>query len=341
MVKGIMVISLKEIGEFGFIEMIKNSCPAKTGGLIKGIGDDCAVIGPFDGKALLMSTDMMVEGVHFLLKSISPYQLGQKAVAVNLSDIAAMGGTPLYILASVAVPKDMDIGFLMSMYSGMKDMCSQYSVSIAGGDTSGSTGGMTVNITVIGEAAVNHILYRSGADVGDDIYVMGNLGDSCAGLKLIKREATAPKAIALILKTAHNRPVPMLVEGQTIARSGLASAMIDISDGLVADLGHVCENSKTGAKLFLKYLPLSEELRVFARINNMDPYKLALSGGEDYALLITAPRKNREAITRMFDTEKLCKIHRVGKITADKSIEIVSHKNRQIFNYLHGFDHFA
>ena len=336
-----MVTALKEIGEFGFIDMIKKICHTQTGGLIKGIGDDCAVIGPFDDKAFLMSTDIMIEGIHFILKSTSPYHLGQKAIAVNLSDIAAMGGTPLYILVSVAVHRDMDAGFLMDMYAGMKDMCTQYSVSIVGGDTSASTGDMIVNITVTGEADVNNILYRSGAGVGDDIYLVGNIGDSCAGLKLIKKEATAPEAIALRLKAAHNRPVPMIAEGQAIARSGLASAMIDISDGLVADLGHICNNSKVGARLFQKHLPISEELRAFANINNMDPYKLALSGGEDYALLITAPRKHREAVFRIFDTKKLHKIHRIGEITAGKGIEIISLKHTHIFNALHGFDHFA
>jgi len=334
--------TIKDIGEFGFIRSIKDNsqfCPRK---LIKGIGDDCAVIGPYDSKVVLLSTDLLVENVHFLMDKITPEQLGQKAIAVNLSDIAAMGGKALHVLVSLAVPNSMNLDTLMGVYQGIKNMCRKYHINLAGGDTSASLTGLVINVSVVGEVPEDEVVYRSGARTGDEIYLTGAIGDSAAGLALIKGEASAPEAVAFALKYAHNCPIPHLKEGRAISRSRLASAMIDVSDGLLADLKHLCEESNAGAVLFQETLPLSDNLKAFVALkNNGDIYKWALSGGEDYCLLFTVPEKNAAAFQQILAKDTLTRVYKVGKITADKGISMINPDGQKISLAAKGFEHFG
>lgn len=333
-------LKIEDIGEFAFIRSIMDNCQFSSEKMIRGIGDDCAVIGPYENRVLLITTDVLVEDVHFIMGKILPEHLGQKAVAVNLSDIAAMGGKALCLFLSLAIPNTMSVETLKSIYRGIKNMCKRYRINLMGGDTSASPGGLMISVTAIGDANKREVLYRDSANQGDGIYVTGNLGDSGAGLKLIKNSFSAPEPIASRLIEAHNIPVPYLEAGSMIARSGLASAMIDLSDGLVPDLHHICESSHTGARLNHDALPISKELSALAQINNFDPYELALSGGEDYKLLITIPEKNIDSFEKMFQDSTPCPVYRVGEITKGKNLTILSHDGVEEQLDVRGFDHF-
>ncbi len=331
---------IEEMGEFAFIRSVQEGCHFSPKKLIKGIGDDCAVIGPYEDRVFLISTDLLVENIHFVLGKIQPEHLGEKAAAVNLSDIAAMGGTPLHLFMSLAIPPATEVVFLHSLYRGIKTMCRRHGTNILGGDTSASPNGLIINITVMGEAQGDEVLFRQGAKEGDKIYVTGTLGDSAAGLKLIKGELSAPAPLAFALKKAHNRPVPQLEAGRVIAQSRWASAMIDVSDGLLSDLGHICEASGVGALLFKSKVPLSENLKAMARAGNFDPYELALSGGEDYQLLVTVPGENTAQFEKIFQGGSPCRVYCLGEITGGKGIQIVRHDGVRETMKVLGFNHF-
>jgi len=333
-------LKMEDLGEFGFIRSIQDACLVSSSKLIKGIGDDCAVIGPYEDKVFLITTDLLLEDVHFILNKIPPDHLGEKAVSVNLSDIAAMGGTPRHLFVSLAIPKQMSAETMHAVYNGIKTACRRHDVNILGGDTSASPDRLMINVTVVGESHEKEVLYRSGAQPGDSIYITGTIGDSAAGLKLIKEDASAPEPLASALIEAHNRPSPFLKAGLTIARSRLASAMIDLSDGLVSDLWHICEASNVGARLIQSALPLSDELKKMAEINGLDPYILALSGGEDYRLLITVPKENIDRFQKMIEESDKCPIFHVGEITGDNGIGIILPNGMKDRLDITGFDHF-
>ena len=283
---------------------------------------------------------MLIEDIHFILESISLEDLGRKAIAVNLSDIAAMGGQPLHGAISIAIPKEMAVAAIEAIYRGMKSECQKYGVNIIGGDTCSCPEKLVINVCIIGEAHEDEVLYRKGAKPGDDIYVTGTLGDSEGGLKLLFGEAYAPERTASVLREAHSRPYPFLEAGRVTARSKLAGSMIDISDGLISDLRHICDRSGVGARLSQSALPLSDELRLLAQINDLDPYELALYGGEDYRLLITVPEKNREAFEALFRNGKPCHVYRIGEIIEKEGLKILLANGNEKILKIRGYDHF-
>jgi thiamine-monophosphate kinase len=305
-------LKFDEIGEFGFIESIKKECITTLKDVIKGIGDDCAVFGPSSGRVLLFTTDMLVEDIHFLKAKITPYQLGWKSIAVNLSDIAAMGGRPLILLISFAIPAEMDVEIIQDLYKGMKDICEHHKVNIVGGDTVASPDKLVINVSLIGDAKENEVLYRSGA-----------------------------RPIASYFIKIHNEPKPLIETGMAIAASGFANAMIDVSDGLFSDLGHICKESGVGALLFRSKIPLSSELKLLASRVKFNPLDLALSGGEDYILLLTVPEANIK------DFEIVCKdkgsspLYLIGKIREEKGIKMVNDDGSIEEISMRGFNHFS
>jgi len=276
-------LKLRELGEFGLIDRIAARASCNSGVKI-GIGDDAAAIEPTTGLVTLITTDMLVEGVHFDLAFSDPVSLGRKSLAVNLSDIAAMGGMPRYFLLSLAVPHHIAVEFLDGFMVGLLEMGERFGVSLIGGDTSSSGKGMIISITVIGEQSPDLVVTRRGARPGDLICVTGTLGDSALGLSLLKRGVRDGLAIS-----RHLDPTPRVREGIRLAEARLPSAMIDISDGLLADLGHILDLSGAGARLFLDKLPLSADYLEKCSATGEDIYSLPLSGGEDYELLFTAP----------------------------------------------------
>lgn len=280
-------MKLTELGEFGLISRIAAGCVHEASRVIKGIGDDCAATRGPSGFLNLVTTDMLVEGVHFLRERLSPHQLGAKAMAVNLSDIAAMGGEPLDAYVSIAVPRDLTVEYVDECFRGMKEMAARFAVNILGGDTCAAPRDLAINIAVTGRVEEDLILYRSGARVGDRVYVGGSLGDSAAGLDALRcrRAGEQPECTQLISR--HLEPVPQIELGRAVATSRLAHAMIDVSDGLSSDLGHLCEASGVGCEVRADAIPISPELAAYADRCGCDPLTaFALDGGEDYVLLI-------------------------------------------------------
>lgn len=278
-------MTLKELGEFGLIDRIKSGIKTPDG--VTGIGDDCAVIPQPGGKDLLVSTDMLIEGTHFLLDDINPYRLGWKSAAVNLSDIAAMGGRPVATFLSFALPEKIDTAWTDEFFNGYSDISKRYGCPLLGGDTTASPDGLCISVAIIGECPSGKALLRSGAREGDKICVTGYLGDAGAGLKVILENAHR-NSDAQALIAMHYMPIPRVDEGILLSSTEGVHAMMDISDGIASDLRHILDASHKGAEINVKALPLSDEMLRCCRRNGWDPVELALAGGEDYELLFTA-----------------------------------------------------
>jgi thiamine-monophosphate kinase len=280
-------VRLSDLGEFGFIHRITPGCIVEPERVVMGIGDDCAVTLGENGYLNLVTTDLLIERIHFVLDFTTGYQLGQKAMAVNLSDIAAMGGTPRDAVVSIAIPKHVDVQFLDELYRGLKAMARRHGLNILGGDTSRSEHDLILSVTMTGRVREDQVLYRAGARPGDRIFVTGYLGDSAGGMHAVVNHRLPNNDNATTLAARYREPLPHVRQGQAIAATGLASAMIDISDGLSADLTHVCTTSGVGCVIDTHRLPLSSELKAYCEKTGLDPIALALYGGEDYVLLCT------------------------------------------------------
>jgi thiamine-monophosphate kinase len=334
-------LKFREIGEFGFIDSIKGRCDIPVQGVIKGIGDDCAVLRSTPGRVLLFTSDMLVEDIHFVIGKIPFYQLGRKAIAVNLSDIASMGGRPIAALISLAVPAETDLESIQEVYQGMRDISTYHGLAIGGGDTVASPDKLFISVSVLGDAVEQQVLYRSGAIPGDRIYLTGPVGDSIAGLKILTKEISPPEGTRDYFINAHNNPTPLVKTGMSIAGSGLATAMIDLSDGLLSDLGHICEESGVGALLSAEKIPFSPELTLLAAGAGLDPLDLALSGGEDYQLLFTAPAGHDQGIENLFIERGLTRPVQIGAIDQGPGIRMVKADGSVEELQPQGFNHFT
>ena len=290
---------LAELGEFGLIDRIAANVP-KGVGVLTGIGDDAAVTGLSPGMQLLSSTDMLLEDVHFRRSWHDPYRLGRKSLAVSISDIAAMGGIPRWALLSLAVPADLSVEYLDDFTAGLLSMAFDHGVTLIGGDTCASRSGLAISVTIMGEQHPDRIIRRSGARPDDDIWVTGTLGDAALALECL--EGRLPAWVGDLSDSLSLRlldPFPRAMSGRLLAESGLVSAMIDVSDGLIADFGHIAAASGFGGTIRLDALPVSEAFRRIASELAVFPKHLLLSGGEDYELLFTAPAAHREKISRL------------------------------------------
>lgn len=297
------------LDEFNLIDRIRRHAPTGSD-VLTGIGDDCAVLTPPPGEQLLVTSDLLLEGVHFRRDWTSPEDLGAKSVAVNLSDLAAMGAMPRYLLLGLGIPADFPEEDLDLLIRGFCRAATAYGVSLVGGDTCRAQQFLTVAVTAFGTAPAARIVRRSGAAAGESILVSGTLGESALALKLLQEhQVPAPQ-----LAERHHRPVPRVELGQRLAAVGV-SAMIDISDGLLADLGHILRASSVGAELETAALPLSAPFR---QALDHDPslLHLALSGGEDYELLLTAPD---DKVARLQAAARTCKVPLtvIGRTLAD------------------------
>ena len=308
--------SLKDIGEFGFINRITPGCLVREDRVVKAIGDDAAAFYSPPGQLNLVTTDLLVERVHFLRDATSGYNLGYKALAVNLSDIAAMGGTPAEAFVSIAIPEDCSLEYLDDLYRGMRDLASESRVNILGGDTTGSKRDLIINIAVNGSVAEEEMLCRDGAGAGDVICTAGYLGDSRAGLHMILNNIPAETEGSRKLLDAHIRPRPHLEEGSFLASSRVVSSAIDVSDGLSSDLKHLCDQSGTVALLKSSSIPVSLELREFCRNFIFDPVEFALAGGEDYVLLFTVPWRDAPALQEAYRKEFGKPFHILGEMAS-------------------------
>ena len=315
-------MTLKEIGEFGFIKKISRGCLIRPERIIKAIGDDAAAFTTDPDQISLITTDLLVERIHFLRNSISGFDLGYKSLAVNLSDIAAMGGTARESFVSIAIPQDCPLDYLEAIYDGMKDLATKFDVNILGGDTTSSKIDLIINVVVYGMIAKEELLCRDAARPGDIIFSTGYLGDSKAGLHLILNDIPAESDELHNLLRAHLRPVPHLAEGRFLAQQPAVKAAIDTSDGLSSDLGHIAGESGVGAILYSDKIPVSRDLQSFCNQFNFDPVAYALSGGEDYTLLCTASPGEAEAIAAKFQKKFNRPLFEIGEITAGKEMKM-------------------
>ncbi|MBC7362985.1 MAG: thiamine-phosphate kinase [Candidatus Aminicenantes bacterium] len=335
-------LKLTDIGEFGFIARFSPAFLADLPKKLKGIGDDCAVIPWKDHRHLLVTTDLLVDGVHFLKDKITAEDLGYKSLAVNLSDIAAMGGRPLFAFLSLAIPPETELTYLDGFFRGWHELSRQTGVHLLGGDTTRSLEKLVINVAVLGEARTPFIKYRSEARAGDIIAVTGPLGDSEGGLRLILSGLTEKKLAAeeKYLLRRHFRPQPHLEEGQFLARQPEVRAMMDVSDGLDSDLRRIMEQSDCGVEVKLEKLPVSKQLRVCSQKYGWNLEEMAAAGGEDYCLLVTVAPEKFLALKRKFHQRFKRPLTDIGLITSRKGEKIYLRDGQRVELKKSGFDHF-
>lgn len=313
--------------EFDFIRALRER--ASTSPSVTGIGDDAAVFQTGPGKQSVITTDLLIEDVDFRRTTFPPHLLGHKALAVSLSDIAAMGARPRWSLISIGIPADVwETDFVDRMYGGWFELANRYDVQLIGGDTSRTDEKIVIDSIVLGECAANQALKRSGAKPGDQIFVTGSLGAAAAGLRLVERGAhlaaqnlddeETQKLDHLLLRQL--RPEPRVGWGIVLGEERLATSMIDISDGLSSDLNHVCEASGVGALIDSSLLPIDHQVTELCGRRALDPLQLALHGGEDFELLFTVSPNNLNRLPRRVDGTQ---ITRIGEIKMqDEGIRI-------------------
>ncbi len=329
------------ISEIDLIRRIRGQVLPGGAGVIKGIGDDCAVVAPKGGGTVtLVTTDTLVEGVHFDLSWHPPELLGQKAVAVNVSDIAAMGGIPRYALLSLAAPATMDTVLLERLMQGFMAALARQQVILIGGDTVKSDQGLVLTVTILGEAVREQVLYRSGAKPWEQVWVSGPLGQAAAGLEICRRGHAALSASSPELVQAHLDPQAEVALGPILAASGLVTAMIDLSDGLATDLAHLCAESGVGAMVTAEALPISTATRQAAEALGLDPLRLAIAGGEDYRLLFTAPLAATKKLQALAHHAVGGAIFRIGEIGAGQGVLLRQQGEPGRMISFQGYDHF-
>jgi len=287
-------MSLRALGEFGFIRAMRARHPEAAAGspLRLGVGDDACALKLSPGTELLATCDLLIEGVHFDLATTGPWQLGAKALAASLSDIAAMGGLPRAYLVSLSIPKrkGLDEGFFAALYDGLAAWGQSFGAELAGGDTTRSPGPLVIDICCLGEAEAGRALLRSGAKPGDKAFVTGSLGGSAAGLACLKAPRAKVDADARALcEKRHLLPQPRYLAGRWLLDRKAASSCIDISDGLASEASHLCAASHVGMRLEAQDIPLHQGACAAAKTLRRKALDWALYGGEDYELLFTVP----------------------------------------------------
>ena len=341
-------MEIAKIGEFGLIDRLTRDLKPKNESTLYGIGDDCAVLS-YPDREVLVTTDLLMEGVHFDLTYIDLQHLGYKAAMVNISDVFAMNGTPRQLTVSLAISKRFSVEDIELLFSGIRLACEKWNVDIVGGDTTSSYTGLAISITCIGEARKEDIVYRNGARDTDLVCVSGDLGAAYMGLQLLERE----KAVYYqILNEKKASPSGEGLEGafqpdfsgkeyllqrqlQAEARGDIIeklreagirpTAMMDVSDGLSSELRHICKQSGVGCRIFEKNLPIDYQTAVMAEELNMNVTTCALNGGEDYELVFTVPIGDREKVEAIED------VHLIGYITDQKFGHILVSRDNQEF----------
>jgi len=334
-------VDIKEIGESGLIQRIADNYRSSHPAIICGIGEDAAALKISEQNILLTTCDLLIEGIHFNLSLTDSYHLGRKSLAVNLSDLAAMGGTPRFFLVSLAIPPYISVEFIDDLYRGMMDLAEEFHTQLVGGDTNASPDKLMINITLLGDANPYQLLKRSGAQVGDSIFVTGTLGDATLGFFILEKDKKLNRPLSLnALTSKHLSPYPRIKEGKTIAENHLASAMIDISDGLLADLRRILTLGKVGATIWISQLPLSREFKQYQDQHNHNRIiDFALKGGEDYELLFTAPRIKEKELYAL--SQKLgVSISKIGEISSSRELIVVAQNQKPYPIDDQGYDHF-
>lgn len=327
--------------EFELIARITDGLPSAAPGLFLGAGDDCAVVAGPEGRDWLVTADALLEGVHFRREWGDLETLGRKALAVNLSDIAAMGGTARFFLVTLGVPPGMEAGDVLRLNRGMAGLAAETGALLIGGDTTASCGGLALSITAIGEAPRGGAVLRSGARPGDAIFITGQLGGSALGLSLLGRSDRPRGAEPFLLR--HLDPVPRLAAGRILREGSAVTAMIDVSDGLMADLGHIADASGCGFELDGPAVPLPEGVAAMASAIGADARQLSLAGGEDYELCFAVRPERAQALLASWDAAAAgCPIACIGRMVADpRARRALDEAGLAIPLPAAGFDHFA
>ncbi len=327
-------MDLSELGEFGLIGMLREMLPPEGEGVLWGIGDDAAVIDCGSTDYIAFTSDMLVEGVHFDLSFVDGFSLGYKALAVNLSDLAAMGGeAPSYALISLGLPSRTEVGLVEEVYRGLRKAAKRYACALVGGDTVSSPERIVISVALFGRVKRENLVLRKGARVGDAIMVSGYLGESAMGLELLK-SGKGDEEVYHRCVTRHLRPEPRMDIGN-LTRSWGATAVIDISDGLLKDLSHICEESGVGARVELPRIPISPEMENASGDLGIDPLPLILGGGEDYELLFTVKAKRAGAI------DHAGKSYIIGEVVpASEGIKVIGADGEELKMPITGYDHF-
>ena len=334
------VDSLSELGEFGLIDRIAHLFGRKGDEGETGIGDDCAVLPLGGNRSLLVTTDMLIEDRHFSRDWISPGDLGYKSLAVNLSDISAMGGKPKHAFLSIGLPEDLSLEWIENYFRETHALASSHNVRLMGGDTTKSSGPLVINYTILGEMKTENLLWRSSAKPGDQIAVLGDLGESGAGLKLLLEKKPPFSSSEQKLIDAHHRPQLFIDEAQFLAESGAVNAMIDLSDGLQSDGGHIANASEASLVVESEMIPVTQSLQNICETYEWNPLELALVSGEDYGLLFTINSEKAEALKRSFKDAFGYSFSIIGEVKSGPA-EVQILKNGDPINLgKSGFDHF-
>lgn len=333
------------MGEFGLIERLAKEISVKNATTVRGIGDDCAVLAPTEGMQTVVTTDLLMEGIHFDLTYVPLRHLGYKAVMVNLSDVFAMNAEPRQVTVSLALSSKFKVEDVEELYAGMRLACEKWGVDIVGGDTTASLTGLAISITALGEARADDIVLRSGAKPTDLICVSGNLGAAYMGLQLLEREKLIyDEQVAEARKSGSKEQMELLKDAQpdfsgkeyilerqlkpeargdvvaTLRKAGIRpTSMMDISDGLSSELMHICKQSQTGCRIYEERLPLDYQTAAMAEELNLNVSTCALNGGEDYELLFTVPLAQNDTVSALED------IRVIGYITEpDKGCALIT-----------------
>ena len=335
---------ISTLGEFGLIKHLTNDLPIVQPSTQKGIGDDAAVMN-FGSKRVLMTTDLLLEGIHFNLEYVPLKHLGYKAAVVNFSDIYAMNATPTQITVSLGISKRFSVEDLEELYSGIRLACERYNVDLVGGDTSASMTGLTISITCLGTAAAKDIVYRNGAKVNDLICVTGNLGTAYMGLQLLERERIVMQANENATPAFEGREYLLERQLKPEARRDIIAklheagikptAMMDISDGLSSELMHICTQSNVGCSVYEDKLPIDYQAAALAEEMNLNIVTCALNGGEDYELLFTCSLNDYEKLIPLDD------VYLIGHITKPEyGINLIGRNGEEISLKAQGWNAF-
>lgn len=329
-------MNLRQLGEFGLIDRIQKRFPPPASSVL-GIGDDAAAILPSKKQHLLLTTDTLIEGVHFDPAFSTFQQVGYKSVMVNVSDIAAMGGAPRYILISLGLTDRQTVEAIDQLYKGIERASRETGLDLVGGNIAFSTGPFFISPTVVGEIPKKEMVTRAGAEEGDPLYVTGTLGDAAAGLALLKKGIDTKPFGRLTRR--YRAPQARWREGRLLAKARIPSAMIDLSDGLSSDLGHLMERSGLGAEIDAARIPLSPRLRRAALQIGVDSIEYALNGGEDYELLFSVPERKLKKLERMIKN-RLISAYRIGKMAPRRTgLMLVDPSGRRRSIAPGGWDH--
>ncbi len=327
------------IGERDLIDELSRIFGLPPPQVVCGIGDDAAVIAKQGGEYLLWTVDALIEKVHFDLAYMPLRQLGRKALAVNLSDIAAMGGKPRYALLALGWPPERDLSGALELARGMQEVAQETGVTVIGGDTVSSPGSLSMSLTVLGQVKKEELLRRDGAQIGELIYLTGPVGLAAAGLETLRRGLTLTETERTLLLQAFFDPQPQILAARVLARNHLATALIDLSDGVASDLFQICRRSNVGAVVESTLIPVPAPVAEVAAQIGKDPLELALKGGEDYLLLFTSPPDREKALYLHFSEAGLGTPICIGKIVRGNRVWLRRPEATQDISGM-GFDHF-